>query len=332
MKRTRRTKSIADDLVNQSREAALSAIQIFNNPISKFKSEAYIVLMMIAWTYLLHAHCRRKGIDFRYSEKSGKRRRFLRTKDKQYRFWDLTKCLNVSESPIDKDTTNNLRFLIGLRHVIEHKMADDLDDYLSGRYHACALNFETYVTRLHGDRFSIGDHLSYTIQFRDLAEGQLIRESEAGISTTVRDYISNFDNSLKQDELNSPRFSERLLFTRKLVNHPGQADRVVEFLDPESAAGKELHELYVVLKEVRKEVEVSHKKFRAGQIVEKMQMESFVNFKMYDHIQLWKSLRAQGDDRYGEYPTGEKSPWCWYENWIAIVRNHCEENRHKYCN
>lgn len=325
MKRARRTKSVADDLVSQSREAALSAIQIFNNPTSKFKSETYIVLMIIAWTYLLHAYYRRKGVDYRYYEKRGKRKRYIRTRDGQIRHWDLTKCLKASECPIDKDTKNNLCFLIGLRNVIEHQGTDSLDDYLSGRYHACALNFATDIIRLHGDRFGIQDHLSYTIQFRNLAENQIVNIPEPQISTPVREYISNFDNSLEQEELNSRRFSERLIFTRRLVNHPGQADRVVEFLSPESAAGKQLNELYVVIKEV------TRKKFRAGQIVEKMQQEGFVNFKMYDHIQLWKSHDAKGDERYGEYPTGERSQWCWYESWITIVRKHCEENRHIYC-
>ena len=44
-------------------------------------------------------------------------------------------------SPIDKNTANNLKFLIGLRHEIEHQMTLSLDDYLSGRYQACILNY-----------------------------------------------------------------------------------------------------------------------------------------------------------------------------------------------
>ncbi|MBI3463555.1 MAG: DUF3644 domain-containing protein [Planctomycetes bacterium] len=37
-------------------EAALGAIRVFNDPLTKFKSQSYIVLMVIAWTYLLHAY------------------------------------------------------------------------------------------------------------------------------------------------------------------------------------------------------------------------------------------------------------------------------------
>ncbi len=65
-KRVRRVFSVKEELLNKSREAALAAVQIFNNPNVTFKSETYIVLMIIAWTYLLHGYYRTKKIDYRY--------------------------------------------------------------------------------------------------------------------------------------------------------------------------------------------------------------------------------------------------------------------------
>lgn len=44
----------------------MAAIRVYNDPSTRFKSETYIVLMVIAWTYLLHAHYRAKRIDYRY--------------------------------------------------------------------------------------------------------------------------------------------------------------------------------------------------------------------------------------------------------------------------
>lgn len=328
MRRARRTKSVADDLVSQSREAALSAIQIFNNPTSKFKSETYIVLMIIAWTYLLHAYYRRKSVDYRYFKKTGKRKKLTRTKDGHVRHWELTTCLNVDACPVDRDTKNNLRFLIGLRNVIEHQMVDGLDDYLGGRYHACALNYATYIAKLHGDRFGIEDHLSYTIQFRELTQGQIVWGSKIveGIPSVVRDYIHEFDNTLADDELNSSKFSERLIFTRKLANRPGQADRVVEFLDPESAAGKQLNELYVVLKETER------RKLLPGEIVQIMKDEGYEHFNMHHHTRLWQSQNARKEGKgFGTYATEQRKQWYWYESWLTFVRHHCENNRQEYC-
>jgi hypothetical protein len=44
----RRFHSVAIRLVTQSQDAALSGVQVFNNPLIRFTSETFIVLMNIA--------------------------------------------------------------------------------------------------------------------------------------------------------------------------------------------------------------------------------------------------------------------------------------------
>ena len=61
----KRRPPIAASLLQKSREAALNAVQIFNNPLATFKTEVFIVVMSIAWTYLLHAYYHRHGIEYR---------------------------------------------------------------------------------------------------------------------------------------------------------------------------------------------------------------------------------------------------------------------------
>ncbi len=136
-KRIRRVGSIKNELLKKSREAALAAVQIFNNPNISFKSESYVVLMTIAWTYLLHAYFRDQKIEYRYCQQNGKRCKFDKTKHGAYKHWELERCLTDDKSPIDQDTVNNLNFLIGLRHEIEHQMTTRIDDILSARFQAC---------------------------------------------------------------------------------------------------------------------------------------------------------------------------------------------------
>ena len=88
-----------NELLNKSREAALAAVQIFNNPNISFKSESYVVLMMISWTYLLHTHYRGKKIEYRYFKQKGSRRRFDKTKHGADKYWELERCLNDTQSP-----------------------------------------------------------------------------------------------------------------------------------------------------------------------------------------------------------------------------------------
>lgn len=44
------------ELIVKSREAMMAAVQLYNNPQITFKTETFITLAVIAWTYLLHAY------------------------------------------------------------------------------------------------------------------------------------------------------------------------------------------------------------------------------------------------------------------------------------
>ena len=159
-KRQRSIGSLRRELVIKSREAALTVIRVFNDPQVNFKSETFIVLMMITWTYLLHAYYRANQVEYRYYKQGPKRRIFDRTNHGAYKYWELERCLNESLCPLDRDTANNLRFLLGLRHEIEHQMTKSLDAYLSGRYQACALNYNQYLKSLFGKQLGIDHQLA----------------------------------------------------------------------------------------------------------------------------------------------------------------------------
>ena len=75
---------------------------------------------------------------------------------------------------------------------------------------------------------------------------------EAKIPERLRSCIREFDGELGHDEYNSPRCSFRLLFKNKLVNRPGQADRVIEFINPASDLAKQIDKEYWVKKEVER--------------------------------------------------------------------------------
>jgi hypothetical protein len=146
-KRRRTIGSMRAELIVKSREAVLTAIRVFNDQQVSFKVR-YVNRTDDAWTYLLHAYYRSKGTEYWYYRQGPKRRIFDRRKHGAYKYWELERCLNSDQSPVDRDTANNLRFLVGLRHKIEHQMARSLDGYLSGRYQACAINYNTYLRKI----------------------------------------------------------------------------------------------------------------------------------------------------------------------------------------
>ena len=232
--------------------------------------------------------------------------------------------MNDNKSPIDKDTANNLRFLIGLRHEIEHQMTRSLDNYLSARYQACALNYNTYLKKLFGKAAGIEEHLTYSIQFQQLAEEQVTGPTlAANIPARLRTYIASFDDGLKNEELNNPKFAFRLIFHKKLVNRAGQADRVIEFLDPNSKAAKAIEKESWVRKEVEKT------KFRPKRVVQQVQAAGFPRFRINpEHVAMWKTDDAKRDGKgYGADVDGT---WYWYQSWIDRCIDLCTEAGERY--
>src|SRR5450759_2164306 len=121
-KRHRKLYSIKEELLTKSREAMLCAVQIFNNPNIVFKSESFIVLANISWTYFLHSYYKEKGIDYRYYKQRPKTKKYDKTTRGAFKYWELERCLNDDNCPIESVPKSNLKFLIGLRHEIEHQM------------------------------------------------------------------------------------------------------------------------------------------------------------------------------------------------------------------
>ena len=325
MSRQRRIGSIKKELVQKSREAALATVQVFNNPLITFKSEMFIVNMHIAWTYLLHAYYREKGVEYRYVEgttKSG-RRIFGTTKFGAHKYWALEDCLNSDQSPVEKDVSNNLRFLIGLRHEIEHQMTTRIDDALSARFQACCINYNELITKLFGEDNGIEKYLSFSLQFSSINEEQtkMLDTYKDILPSRLTSYVQKFDESLSPEEFNSPKFAYRVIYTQKVVNHPGQADRVIEFIDPKSEAAKKINVTYASIKEKEKT------KYRASTIVSKMQSEGYSKFKMYSHTKLWK--KNDGKNPSKGFGVSVEGYWYWYESWLDFVRQYCKKNKRK---
>ena len=321
MPKTRLIHSERTDLIYKAREAMSSAVQIYNNPLIGFKTESFIVLALIAWIYLLHAHYRSEKIEYRYYDQRAKRRRFLRNADGSIRHWDLKHCIDVSICPLDKNTINNLIFLIGLRNQIEHKKAVGLDSYLSARYQACTLNFNFWLKKLHGEKFGLDHNLALSLQFAELdyAQSQVIKDKENLIPPNVMSYIAAFDARLSNQEIESERFAYRLLFTRVTAKRHGQADRVIEFIDPKSEMAKSISKDYWVKEETEKP------KLSAKQVVKRVKDAGFVNFGMHQHTQFWKTRDAKNPQK--GYGTMVVKAWCWYHNWVAFIISELTKER-----
>ncbi|MBU0613930.1 DUF3644 domain-containing protein [Patescibacteria group bacterium] len=321
--RNRKIGSVKNELLHKSKESMLSAVQIFNNPNIQFKSESFIVLAVIACTYLLHAYYRNNKIEYRYFDQGEKRKSFHTTKHGAYKYWELERCLNNDKTPVDNVVACNLRFLIGLRHEIEHQMTTKIDDLLSARFQACCLNYNFYLKKLFPKQSGIEKHLSFSLQFSSLSEkhvDQLVGYKE--LPQNISKYIQKFDQELPDSDFNDSRFSYRVIFVQKTVNRKGQADKVIEFIPADSEIAKGMNKEYVLVKEKEKT------KYLPGGIWKIMQKEGYRKFGTYQHTKLWQAENAKDPSK--GFGTLVVNTWHWYDTWLSFVRKHCEENKAKY--
>ena len=315
--------SVGRELLSKSREAALNAVQTFNNPLTTFKAETFIVLMTIAWMYLLHAYYRREGLEYRYYEKGPKRRKFDRTKSGAFKYWELERCLNEKTCPLNGPTKQNLRFLIGLRHEIEHHRSTGDGERFSERYLACCLNYERYICELFGEQQSLGENVAFTLQFRDftaLTTPNSTEEDLVPLPSNVAKYLQEFDAELSDEEFKSPYFRRRFLFTPLVTSKKAQADKVIEFIPADSELGESINASHqqVFLKEVER------LKYLPGEIVELMREEGYAGFNMRHHTLLWKKLDAKNPGK--GYGVQVSKTWYWYDRWVDEVRKQCGAN------
>lgn len=322
-KRVRRVFSVKEELLKKSREAALAAVQIFNNPNVTFKSETYIVLMNIAWTYLLHAHYRAKKVDYRHFTQGTKRKQYDRTKNGAFKHWELERCLNEEKCPLEREVVQNLKFLIGLRHEIEHQMTTRIDDLLSARFQACCINYHHAIASLFGEEYGIAKHLAVSLQFSSLSQEQVdTLEQQKGLPGHIKKYIEGFDGALTSEEFGSEKFAYRVIFVPKTVNHPNQADQVITFVKADSELANSVNATYAVIRETERP------KWLPSQIVAKVKADGFPKFGMAQHTEFWKSCDAKNPAN--GYGVQVAKTWYWYDSWLTAVRKHCTDNSGAY--
>ncbi|MGH9340301.1 MAG: DUF3644 domain-containing protein [Acidobacteriota bacterium] len=311
-----------DELLIKAREAMVAAVHMFNGAGLHFRAELFIVSAIIAWTYLLHAFFRREGIDYRYYKSVGGVREVQKTINGADKYWELGQCLREDRCPLEKGVKQNLEFLIALRHEIEHRCTNRIDEAVSAKLQACCINFNESTKKLFGPQFGLERRLPIALQFVTFgADQRALLNRAAALPPHIEAMMTAFHDGLSAEERASLQFAHRVAYIEKIVNRPGSADVAVEFVKADSDEAAEISR--VLLKEVEKP------KYRPGQIVDMMRTEGYPRFNMARHTELWKSLDAQNPAKGLGVRMLDRT-WYWYESWLTRVRAHCEENAARY--
>ena len=305
-----------EELVAKSREAMISAIQSYNNPRVSFRSEIFIVLSIIAWTYLLHAYYRRQNISYVYQRSAGGKNETDRTSAGQPKYWDLAKCLSVAECPLDDATKANLDFILILRHEIEHRSTGNIDQKIASRLQATALNFNTVLAKSFGSEFRIDTEFGVAIQMASFSQDQAkALYGNAEIDPTIEGVIDTYDGQVPDAIFGDTRYAFRVVFIEQICNREGQADQVVTFVRAGTETADSIGRVLV------KEREKS--KYKPSSIVKEMRRAGFHRFTLHHHTEFWKRHDAK-NPKNGYGVLLSDSQWYFYENWLETVRKELE--------
>lgn len=310
-----------DELLIKAREAMIAAVHTFNSAGLTFKSELFIVTAIISWTYLMHAFYKREGVDYRYYKTVGGVKQVEKTSEGADKYWELSKCLKHSKCPLPKGTVNNLEALLEIRHEIEHRSTNRIDNALSAKLQQCCLNFNESIKDIFDKQYGLEKRLPIALQFVTFSSDQRSILKKAGmLPRHIETSLKKIHNNLSDEELSDPRFSYHVAFIRKTANRVSAADEAVEFVKPGSDEEMKINR--VLLKEVEKP------KYRPTDIVNIIQTEGYQLFTISRHTDLWKALDAKAENK--SYGTEIAKYWYWYDTWLARVREHCQENSEKY--
>lgn len=298
-----------DELLIKAREAMIAAVQTFNSGGLTFRAELFIVTAIIAWTYLLHAWFKREGIDYRYPDK--------KTKEGADRYWDLAHCLKQGKCPVKGGALKNLQFLIEIRHEIEHRSTNRIDDALGAKLQSCALNFNELLKKEFGAQYGLEKRLPIALQFVSFgSEQRSALKRASGLPKNLEAAIDAFEHGLDDEQMKDPAYRMSYGFVPMAAKKPGAADMAVQIVSPGSAEAGEIEK--IIFKEVNKN------RYPSGKVVEKVQAAGFPKFRMHDHTQLWKKRDAKKDGKGFGCPGDYKGSWVWFDRWVDEVITHCE--------
>ena len=298
-------KGKAKSILLSSIDAALAAVEIYNKPRITFRCENYIMLMVVAWTRLLHVYFHRTiGDKYYYKGKNGRYDRV----DGERKAWELKTCID-KYGKLNPAVVANLEFFIGLRNKIEHRHVDrrDVGITIFGECQSLLYNYENTLVELLGEEYAMNESLVYSLQFSHMRipkqqkAGKLILSKEV---EEILDYVKKYRGSLSDSVFNSQEYSIKLIQIPK-VSNTNRNDLAIEFVrwNELSEEEKELYRRLPVLikdKVIVKSV-VNAGKLKPKQVCDEVKKRCGMPFNYQDHRHFYyvfsvRPIRGEGRD------------------------------------
>jgi Protein of unknown function (DUF3644) len=301
----------AEELVQKSRESAILAVQIYNNPTISFRTPGFIVQMIIAYTSLFHAIFEEEERDYVQYSQDGTPK--LSSSGHPW-MWSLGQCVKEYWGGTASPVRDNLRLFIELRDEIEHRFAPLFDTSIADLCQAMLLNYEDLMVKHFTDFFSLGANLAIPLQItRTSSPGRVdaMRELQRGDFAILSKVVESFSEGLPPDVRDSPEFRFKVLLVQVPANRPEAADFSMRFLKyddiPESLR-TELRDAVTLVK--TKTVQAANVgNLRPSAVVKAIQAVD-PRFRLHEHTQAWKYFAVRPREAG---PEGCNTVYCQFD-------------------
>lgn len=218
-----------EGLVLKARESALLALDIYTKPATVFKSQGYIVMMIIAWTALFHAIFEKQTKNYFYLNDDCS----FQIRDGDKRAWELSTCITKYFGSSASPVKENLKLFIGLRNKIEHRYVPAIDPDICGECQSLILNFDELMTREFGSYFALKETLAVPLQtstVRTSYQIETMKKFQGENYNVLKEYIDAYRTELPDEIYDDPKFSFRVYLIPKVGNHRESSDVAYEFI------------------------------------------------------------------------------------------------------
>jgi hypothetical protein len=301
-----------DERLIRSREAMTMAVHVFNSPSLRFKTEIFAVLANIAWTYLLHEHYARNGVDIVENGKS-----LL-----------LSQMIKRSDVPLTQGMKDNLNAVKTIRDEVEHILLRKGDTKFAAIFQACCLNYDQKIRELFGDELSLQNELSFSLQFAKPSLEQFETLTKYDISPEVEALDANLEGALNEERLGDVEYRFRVVYT---LENSTKSKAHFKFV---SHADEEAEEIRNVL--IKREISDNMYPLKPTMARRKIADRSGRQFTSHNHTQAWRKFNVR--PRTGSpQPAATNKDYCVYheahgdytysEAWVEFVAEYIKDDQ-----
>lgn len=325
-------------LLTKARESAVLAVETYNRPSASFRSGAYIVLIVIAWTSLFHAVFLRRNIK-PYHRKPNSRR--FQKVDGDYKRWELAECVRQYFKTDNPAMRRNLEFFVGLRNKIEHRSMPALDADIFGECQSMLMNFESMICSEFGDRYAINGGLSLALHFSRTApkpKAMSVGSKEAKTFGMVKSYVDQFRSSLSTEIYSDLSYSFKVYLVPKVGAHASKDSVAIEWVKYDPTKPEEMKQYERIVALIKpKEVRVANLDLlKPGEVAKKVAAAIGKPFKVgHHHVACYRHFNARPkkgapdpkacDTRYCVYDAAHRD-YLYTQEWVDHLVKSLSDN------